>query len=139
MIATDWESVKEFYKESFGIDGWVVEMYANLDILVLCASGASNENIEKFLEIPQSEIRKVLKDAFDFEGWNVDLPINPYKLLTNCLQEQPEHVETRFLSDMESSLRGVQSSINRGYLVAKSYWICRTVYDIERKIQDEWI
>lgn len=128
----DWDTVKEFYKESFGIDGWVVEMYANLDILTLCASGASNESISNFLEIPKDEVKKVLKETFEFDGWEEDLPLNPYKLYTDGIKEYPNHVESRLISEFRKTFQ-----TERYIYVA--YWICRTLDDIERKIQDEWI
>lgn len=42
METVEWKTIQEFYKEHFGTDMWLIEMMANRDILVLCASGASN-------------------------------------------------------------------------------------------------
>ena len=86
MENVEWESIKEFYKEHFGMSGWVVEMLANMDILLLCASGSSNETISNLLDIPVDEILLVIKEVFNFPGWERDLPINPYKLYaeSNC-------------------------------------------------------
>jgi hypothetical protein len=132
-----WEVVKEFYKEKFGIDGWVVEMYANLDILSLCASGACNETIERFLEIPLNEIEQVIKDTFDFDGWESDLPVNPYKIFTDAESLGEVHyADIRFISEMQSALINFK---NRDSLIYRAYWVCKTMCDIERKIDDEWI
>lgn len=132
-----WETIKDFYKETFGIDGWVVEVYANIDILCLCASGASNENIEKFLELPKEEIHRVLKDTFEFAGWDKDLPINPYKMFCDYRGDisSVEHF-VRFTEDISVELakHGLWN-----IKPEKLFYLCETMYDIERKIQDEWI
>ena len=125
MGTLEWEDIKEFYKEHFGISNWVVEMLANLDILTLCASGASNETISNFLEIPVDEIALVIKEVFDFPGWEKDLPINPYKSYKDdgaiefyTLYSYPEF-----------------NWVEPDTLVS----ICDTMLDIEERINDEWI
>lgn len=137
MTTLDWETVKEFYKEKFGIDGWVVEMYANMDILSLCVSGASNDSIIEFLELPANEVLKVLQDTFEFEGWKTDLPFNPYKLFTDYVGiiSSVEHFAC-FTGDLaiELSKYGLHE-----IKPDKIFYMCETMYDIERKINDEWI
>lgn len=131
-----WEAIKEFYKETFGIDGWLVEMYANLDILILCASGASNESIEKFTELPANEIRKVINDAFEFEGWEKDLDFSPYKMFCdyNGTKSSIEHFVS-FTQDVAVELSRSGVFVNQD----KVFYLCEAMHDIERKIQDEWI
>ncbi len=134
----DWECIKEFYQKEFGIEGWVVELYANMDILSLCASGASNETIEKFLEIPLEEIKKVLLETFEFEGWQKDLPMNPYRIF--CLYKGTISSIQHF-SDFVGEIGTELAKYNDFKLcnLDKIFYICETMYDIERKIQDEWI
>jgi len=138
MTDIGWNLLKEFYKEKFGLDGWVVEMYANMDILCLCASGASNETIEKFLEIPLEEIKPVLEDTFEFPGWDEDLPINPYRMFCNYGGQisSVQHFSD-FVKETELELSKYSNSIHKD--VSKMFYLCETMYDIERKIQDEWI
>lgn len=133
-----WESVKEFYQKEFGIDGWVVEMYANLDVLILCASGASNTTIEMFLEIPIYEVKKVIEETFDFAGWDKDLPVNPYKTFCsyNGKVSSVEHFHD-FVGTICVEL-GKYSGFE-SVKTDKLFYLCETMYDIERKIQDEWI
>ncbi len=140
MIDVHWDAVKDFYKEKFGIDEGVVEMYANLDILVLCASGASNETIERFLEIPIEEVKKVIRETFAFDGWQEDIPANPYKIFTDLEQdlETPKFVDTRFISEMMFALNSYKQE-DKDKTIYRAYWVCRTMSEIERKINDEWI
>lgn len=135
---TTWEVIKEFYQREFGIDGWVVEMYANLDILSLCVSGASNENISKLLELPIAEIIKVLSDTFEFEGWKKDLPINPYRVWR--LYDGDKSSIGHFVSFNEE-VGGVLSKYSEDYGVScpNLFYICEVFNDIEGRIQDEWI
>lgn len=133
----DWETVKEFYKENFGIDGWVVEVYANLDILTLCVSGSSNESIVKFLEIPIEDVKRVIKETFEFEGWDTDLPINPYKIFESNLGSPQDDLAIKFKEDVESALKPY--ILFRNLDAIGLYRLCKTLHDLERQIKDEWI
>lgn len=133
-----WDTVKEFYQKEFGIEEWVVELYANMDILSLCASGASNKDIEEFLEIPEKEIVTVIRETFDFDGWDKALPLNPYRLF--CSYDGAISSVSHFL-DFVSAL-STEFGAYREFAslrLDKIFYICETMYDIERKIQDEWI
>jgi hypothetical protein len=133
-----WEAVKEFYKEKFGIDSWVVEMYANLDILSLCVSGASVETIVQFLELSPNEVVQVVNDTFDFNGWTRDLPINPYRMFSAYMGNKgSKNHFTAFVSEVRVEL-GKYS----GYESVdpeKIFYMCETYSDIEERIQNEWI
>lgn len=133
-----WEAVKDFYKEKFGIDGWVVEMYANMDILCLCVSGASTYNIVQFLDIPTDEVIRVLVDVFGFEGWKADLPINPLRIFNQYggVKSSVEHF-VEFTSEIAVEL-GKYSGME-SVEPERLFYMCETYNDIERKIQDEWI
>lgn len=127
----DWEYIKEFYKEHFGIDKWVVEMLANRDILLLCASGASNKTISRFLEISEAEIELVIKEAFSFPGWGQDLPCNPYKMMQDSTST----------AGFESSIRTVLVTYPEfsNVKVEDVVSLCYTMSDIDERIYDEWI
>lgn len=79
----DYEAVKEFYVEKFNLDPELVDLNSNYVILLMCASGASNESISKFLDIPEHSIELVLNEVFGFEGREKDLDSNPYKVYCN--------------------------------------------------------
>lgn len=137
-MSSHWEAVKEFYKARFGIDGWVVEMYANIDILALCVAGASNETITKFIELPPNEIVQIIFDTFEFEGWSIDLPINPYRMFISYTGEKGslEHF-AQFVSDLSVEL-GRYSGFENVKL-EQVFYMCETYSDIEERIQNEWI
>lgn len=133
-----WELVKSFYSDKFGIDKWVVEMYANMDILSLCVSGASNKSIENILEIPIDEVKLIIKDVFEFDGWEKDLPINPYRMFCSYDGEISSVVHFNvFVSDVLVEL-GKYSGFE-SVKAEKIFYMCETMYNIERKIRDEWI
>lgn len=122
-----WEYIKDFYQNEFGIEDWVVELYANLDVLLLCASGASNESISKFTEIPLEEVKEIIRKTFMFDGWTVDLGINPYKLYCDVNGDPTSfkgYITTFFLDNK------IKEFI---------FTICKTMKEIEEKIKDEWI
>lgn len=137
MNSTHWEVIKEFYQREFGIDGWIVEMYANLDILSLCVSGACNDSIVKFLELPMAEVIKAISDVFEFDGWKSDLPFNPYKMWN--LYDGDKSSVDHFISFTEE----VSAEISKNGLSylkpEKLYYMCEAFKDIEERIQNEWI
>lgn len=132
---TDWDCVKEFYKTTFGIDEWIVELYANLDILQLCASGASNRSIAKFTDLDLDDVVEIILTTFNFPGWKEDLPVNPYKLWLEC-EPLGINAEVKFASEMEMALSHVK---DREDLIYQGYWISKVMKEIEERIADEWI
>ena len=137
MKRLSWELVQQFYMNNFGLDGWLVELYANQDILLLCASGTSNAHISEFTEIPQDEVVRVLKNTLDFEGWSEDLPSNPYKLYSDTMNTDLEVKRGSFISTLQEDFITYQSISEKDAL--SSYNVCKTVWEIESKIKDEWI
>ena len=125
---TNWEYVKDFYKEHFGIDGWIVELYANLDMLQLCASGASNETIISVCDIELDDLVEILMNTFQFPGWNIDLPINPYKLYLDVGQDYIQFSKELRVSNV-FELKAID----------EVFELCRTMSEIEERITDEWI
>ena len=135
---TNWEYVKEFYKQCFGIDGWVVELYANLDILQLCVSGASNKSICKFTDLDLEDIVEILITTFHFSGWQEDLPVNPYKLYIELVGLPEFEMKVKFISEMTRALNGYKIP-EQPDIIYNCLVICKTMKEIEERIQDEWI
>lgn len=137
MNTVSWEAIKDFYKTKFGIDGWVVEMYANLDILALCVSGASNQSIVDFLELSLEEVSAVIKDTFGFDGWEFELPINPYHIFMTFKGSRSslEH----FSSFVQEVTFEFQKYSIENISVEKLFYMCEAFSDIEERINDEWI
>lgn len=137
MENVEWKTIQEFYKEHFGTDMWLIEMLANRDILLLCASGASNATISTFLDIPVDEIQLVIKEVFKFPGWDVDLPINPYATFIGFRDESYPHKQTDVISvfriniGMHSGFESVQSE--------ELFRICEIMENIEERLDNEWI
>lgn len=134
--ARAWETIKAFYKDKFGIDGWVVEMFANMDVLLLCVSGASNHTISEFLDIDDSMVTAIIKDTFNFDGWEKDLPLNPYKIYCDGLASFRDY-EYYFRPEIDTILASYKAF---EYIdIAELYLMCETFHDIEERIEHEWI
>jgi hypothetical protein len=73
-----WTQFKKFYKTSFNLDGKIMDMLADYDVLLLCVSGLSNLSISEFLDVSIKEVRKILMENLHFLGWEEDLKWNPY-------------------------------------------------------------
>lgn len=134
MNELTWEAVKDFYQDKFGIDKWVVEVYADLDILTLCASGSTNKSIGDFLDIPVSTVNSIIKDVFEFPGWSIDLPLNPYRLFMS-LSDDGQNRVIKFMQAFEEDVVMYPDLKGKSFT---AYEICETLFDLERKIQDEW-
>lgn len=139
MTNTDWEVIKDFYQREFGIDGWLVEMYANLDILSLCVSGASDDSIVTFLELPASDVVKVLNDTFEFDGWRRDLPLNPYKVFIHFdgIRGSIEHFKS-FVTEVSTELIKYPD-LEDAVRAERLFYMCEIYRDIEERIQNEWV
>lgn len=137
-MVESWEAIKDFYKREFGIDEWVVEMYANLDILALCVSGASNDTIVNFLELPLEEVIKAIDSAFDFDGWPRDLPFNPFFIFQsyNGVESSVQHF-VDFSSSVSNELSKYEELSN--IKPEKLFYMCELYSDIEERIKNEWI
>jgi hypothetical protein len=125
---TSWDYIKNFYKQSFGIEGWIVELCANLDVLILCASGASNKSISELCQVDLDDIVEILMNTFKFAGWYTDLPVNPYKLYTDLNGDYDKfYIELKNSNVFELSY------------IEDIYSMCKTMKEIEERITDEWI
>lgn len=122
---SNWEAVKEFYKEKFDLDGKLVELNANYTILLMCASGASNESIATFLEIPEHSVELILNEVFGFTGWKKDMDYNPYKLYR---ESNGDMVKFRELF----TSHGVDVSFSL-------YLLCRGMKGIDDRLENEWV
>jgi hypothetical protein len=127
----NWEVIKDFYKKEFGIENWMVELFANQDILLLCASGASNNTIHTFTEIPLQEVEEVIQNSFKFVGWGGDLPINPFGYYSMIMAEQGEVHMSEFMEELKEQCR-CDFDYKQMYLISKTMW------EIEKEIEDEW-
>lgn len=137
-MAQTWTIVKEFYTREFGIDGWIVEMYANLDILCLCVSGVSNEDIVKFLEIPLPDVKNIMEKTLDFEGWEKTLPINPLQIFSayDGTKSSVQHfVDFNSVISAELCKYEDLSHIKTDTL----FYLCELYTDIEERIINEWV
>lgn len=74
---------KKFYKERFNIDPEIVEYVANLDVLLLCVSGYSNQEIADATGLTVNDVILILVRNFGHSGFNVNLGISPILLYRN--------------------------------------------------------
>jgi hypothetical protein len=75
-----WETIKSFYREKFGTAPELVDLAPVIDLLRLCASGASNESIAKFFNESEEGLMELFDAHLGFMGWKQDLPFSPLKL-----------------------------------------------------------
>lgn len=125
---TSWEYVKEFYRRYFGIEDWVIELYANMDILRLFVSGASNKTIENLCQMDLDDIAEILMNTFQYPGWKTDLPVNPYKLYSDVSGNYK--LFYRYMRE---------TNVFELRFIKYVYVMCKTMYELEERIADEWI
>ena len=79
-----WKEIKEFYLNTFGNSDCLVELMASDNILLLCASGASNDEISRTLDVDVDAVESTIIDYFGdditFSGWSDSLTINPFSM-----------------------------------------------------------
>lgn len=136
MNEQTWNEIKKFYKEVFGIDEELVELMACDNVLLMCASGSSNPSIAHTLELDIGSVNEIISRIFGFEGWQVDLPFNPYRLFNDLVTNGKA-----LFADFKQAAVYLMSL--RGLVMTDSYIeimfrICRVYSNIERDLEREW-
>lgn len=125
-----WETVKSFYREKFGTAPELVELAPILDLLRLCASGASNRSIANFFNETEEGLMELFDAHLGFYGWKNDLPLSPLKLY----KEMHYPMEQEFINAV---------ILKHGHLLGidlrKMYESARLVERLERLFNETWI
>lgn len=87
MKYVDWNYLKILLEERLNIPGRVLDTIAVKDILQLCASGSSNENISKVTEADLEYVVDVLREFLLFFGWTIDCDLNPLTLYNSLVDD----------------------------------------------------
>lgn len=130
---TDWENVNESWKEItdiyedlFQIPKNVINYVAVYDILLLCVSGKSNENIGNILNIDIKYVEKDCKEFLDHKGWKGDLDINPLFIYQCVFGNYCDFVgrcktESKFMTEEQ---------------IRESFILCKKFKEMETEIND---
>jgi hypothetical protein len=121
-----WLEIRKFYKDEFGIEEALVDVMGDIQILKLCATGASNEAISLFLDIGLTQVMETIMIHVGFSGWDNNLPFNPLLLYKYTMIDRPEIREMKHL--------GLSDEI-----LARAYTVAELVYKLERILDEKWI
>lgn len=83
MRMVDWDYIRILLEDKLNIPSHVLDIISVKDILQLCASGSSNENIVRFNNVELDYVKSTIQDWFFFDGWEKDCDLNPYQLLSS--------------------------------------------------------
>lgn len=72
-----YDFVKNIYEYRHNIDGYIVDLLADYDILYYCVTGLSNKVISELLDIDEEDVKNTLINRFNFSGWKVTLNFSP--------------------------------------------------------------
>jgi len=81
MRMIDWDITSVILEEKLNIPRKILDYISIRDIILLCASGSSNQSIAQFLQTDLEFVCEVVASTFMTEGWKEDLDINPYQIL----------------------------------------------------------
>lgn len=129
-----WDAIVKFYADSFGIPSELVELMAVYDILKLCATGSTNRQIAEYLGEDVKEVGKILETYFHFDGWPIELPINPYSIMSDVLDAWEGL--PRFDAFRNEVLTRMQSNEFEVYFM---YDVAKQCHDLERRLRNEWV
>lgn len=127
------EILKQLYKEKFDIDEALVDLMADRDILHLTASGSSSISISRFLNIDLDEVKKVNKDFYGFNGWDIDLDLNPFSIFSTLAK-----IKVYDYITFQQEILLLSPYFKEGE-VEKLYEVCIKFYTIEKLLEEEWI
>ena len=68
----EWEEIKKMLKGGNDLD-----FLSSREILVLCCSGMSNNDISTFLLIEEEDIKSTISEYLEFDGFDKTININP--------------------------------------------------------------
>ena len=126
------EALRILYKEQYNIDEVMVELMSDRDILHLTASGTSNKSISTFLNIDADEIARVNKIFYGFDGWIVDLDINPMTVYSNMTKLGYFDYET-FRNELD-----LLSPYYEEDQIKLIFEVCSKFKTIEKLLEEEW-
>jgi hypothetical protein len=121
-----WNTIKDFYTENFKISEEVVDIVADHDILLLCASGLSNISIASFLNVDVEDVASAVEKFYGFRGWISDMKINPYK------EYRTDNNKDTFIERLESA--GIDKDA-----IFTSYALCEKCFAYDNRIEKEWV
>jgi hypothetical protein len=132
---TTWEEIKEYYKYTFRIENELVELMADFDIVLLCATGASNKKIAEFFEVDESDVKSILGNRIKFGGWELDLPLNPYNIYTSMVGkfDSDEKFKVNFKSH-----KLLTSKISDKETIDLIYFVCKSCRNLEFTLELGW-
>jgi len=128
-----WEKVRTFYSDNFGLSENLVDLMASSDILLMCVSGSSNDSISRLLNVDEESVTEVVKQVLEFDGWAIDLPLNPYSIFTVLANDGK--VLFRPFRDEIVLVFGTLLSEDS---IKTMFRICRIYDKIERKLERDW-
>lgn len=129
MRLIDWDYTKKLLEEKLNIPGKIIDYIAVKDILQLCASGSSNENISRFTDADVRYVSKTILEFFKFPGWSVDCECNPYQIFKSCDNDWESFVK-------EIEILYPQYSITK---IEQMFSICEIFIEIEEETEKYWV
>ena len=131
MNEVKWETVRQFYMESFGIAPELVDLMASNEILLMCVSGSSNESISRILNVDKESVAEILDVILTFPGWEKDLDFSPYRIFkedSSFIGFTGQVLETIGPEDAGINLQTIKIMYNN----------CKIYESIEEKLEIGW-
>lgn len=133
-----WNTMKKFYVDTFGIRDEVVEMMASDNILLLSASGASNDRISRVLDINIDSVTSAIcfylsNEDVDFSGWEESLKINPFSVYQTLILLTGDDEYNVYKAEIRSMNPEIMDDI-----VYTSYQVSKLYFDIDYILDEEW-
>ena len=134
MKMIDWDITATILEEKLNIPRQILDYISIRDIILLCASGSSNQSIALFLQTDLDFVCEIVSSTFLFSGWEKDLDINPYQILKNILDAEYEKAYLSFVEEVKlmTPYYG-ESEITKMFIVADKY------FKIEQEMERWWI
>jgi len=80
--------VSKFYEKTYEVPPEVFLLMSVRVVLLLCASGLSNETISSFFSIDRRFVVETIKHIYSFDGWKEDREYNPLYYFRHSLIER---------------------------------------------------
>ena len=138
MKEEKWNEIKQFYLDSFGISPDLVDLLADNDILVMCASGSSNKSISAHLDIDIRSIKEIIQSVYSFPGWEEDIEFNPLQIF-NELLDSGDYLFGDFKSSVTDQIDNFGLEPIRTGGLRIMFRVCKLYESISERLEKEWV
>lgn len=123
-----WEEIRDIFEERLGMPRYIADYVAVFDVLVMTLAGLSVENIAKDTDLDEYNVKNILNEFLEFNGWEQNQNINYWfvynqtdtkegfaQIIQNLSKYGTINIETEKVYSMCTVLADIRNELNEWY------------------------